>query len=228
MTVSEIALSFPQSIEILDKYNLDYYCNGSKSFLTACAERSLDARRVWEEVTKCGAKSDRLARALGDWEPFFLIEVILRHYGELTARISEIRMILETLLAENQHPSIQRLYSSFNQLGDALIVHMTFEEGILMQALKARNSDKVGAGRDAPLQHLSKPRLEELGLEHQYVGSLIHAMRVLTKNYTMKNLSVPSIQLAGIMLQQFDRELTQRLHLENNILFPKLRMSSAQ
>lgn len=32
-TVADIALNFPAALDILNRYNLDYCCNGKKSFI---------------------------------------------------------------------------------------------------------------------------------------------------------------------------------------------------
>ena len=38
-SVADVALQYPHAVEVLDRYNLDYCCNGNVLFTDACAQR---------------------------------------------------------------------------------------------------------------------------------------------------------------------------------------------
>ncbi|MBK5277686.1 MAG: hemerythrin domain-containing protein, partial [Bacteroidia bacterium] len=60
--------------------------------------------------------------------------------------------------------------------------------------------------------------------EHEAAGDLIKSIRSLTNNYIPPAFACPTYQLTYKMLQEFDNDLMQHIHLENNILFPKAQM----
>jgi regulator of cell morphogenesis and NO signaling len=217
-SIYDIVMFFPQAIDVLDRYNLDYYCNGAKSFLQACEEANLDAKSVWEDIQRTTYSPKSVNRSLEEWDPEILTDLILRHYGDLRERLPALKQVIENVYEENKknpHPRIKNVYTCFNELADAMVLHSNAEEALLLKQIECMDRKQI-----------TKIHLAELDHEHRYIGSLIISLRQLTKNYATESFMSPSANLAWIMLQQFDRELTQRLHLENNILFPKLKKLS--
>jgi regulator of cell morphogenesis and NO signaling len=214
-SIYDIVIFFPQSIDVFDRYNLDYYCNGSKPFLQACQEKNIDAKQVWEDVQKTAYSSGSVGRSLEEWKPEVLADLILRHYGDLKKKLPALRQVIQNIFdqtKEKAHPKIKNVYTCFNELADAVLMHSTSEEELLLRQLESTTKNRI-----------TKVHLVSMDQEHQYIGSLINSLRQMTTNYTITDRLSPSANLAWIMLQQFDKELTQRLHLENNVLFPKLK-----
>ncbi len=50
ISVADVAVAFPQSLEILNKYNLDYRCGGKKSFVSVCENAGLNAEAILQEI----------------------------------------------------------------------------------------------------------------------------------------------------------------------------------
>ncbi|HMV89603.1 MAG TPA: DUF542 domain-containing protein [Cyclobacteriaceae bacterium] len=214
-TIYDLTVFFPHSVDILDRYNLDYYCNGSKSFIDACKEKNVNPKIVWEEIQNTEYSSKSLNRSLKDWSAEFLTDVILRHYCDLRTRLPDIRNLLEDCLEKSTNAEfhkIHKVFTCFNDLATAVSKHSASEETALLRTLESLRKS----------QWLEFP-LMELEQEHQHIGSLVNKLRQVTWNYDATDLLSPNAGLTIIMLQQFDKELSQRLHLENNILFPKLK-----
>jgi len=218
-TVSDLVVFFPHSIDILDRHNLDYYCNGSKSFIKACEEKNIDPARVWQEIQSTGQTSNNIQRSTQEWSAEFLMDVILRHYSDFKSSLTSIRELLDATMdkaTQDERQRILRIHTCFNDLAEAVTEHSVSEEQTLHYVLEMLTKNK------RPTMHLSN-----MEREHMEIGSLINNLRHLTKNYDGSDLSFPSADLTFIILRQFDRELTQRLHLENNLLFPKLKSASS-
>lgn len=217
-TVFDLVVFFPDSIDILDGYNLDYYCNGSKPFIKACEEKGIRPEIIWQEIQKTEYVSRSVNRAVLEWNAKFLTDVILRHYSDFKTKLPDIRQALDNMLDNCSSTDRNNLFPiliCFNQLGDAVSKHSTEEEEALLHALDIYQNDEA---QGAPLAVLEN--------EHMRIGTLISKLRELTMNYNANSLKFPFATLPFIMLQQFDKELTKRLHLENNILFPKLKKSA--
>jgi len=219
VTVFDVALFFPLATDILDKYNLDYYCNGSQPFLEACGQKNLDVKTVWQEIMEANPVRNRWKQAWKEWEPGILSDLILRYYSDLHAREAAINEVLAQALKESAgqaEATLQAIRACFNDLCGVLVQHMAREEETLLKRLRTQQGGEINEnGLDS--------KLEEMEKEHEQLGSLIDALRYMTGNYTLTNLSSPLTPLLAIMLQAFDKELTQRLHIENNILFPKIK-----
>jgi regulator of cell morphogenesis and NO signaling len=59
--------------------------------------------------------------------------------------------------------------------------------------------------------------------EHERAGDLIKSISSRTNHYTAPSYACPTFQLTYVMLQEFDNDLLQHIHLENNILFPRFK-----
>jgi regulator of cell morphogenesis and NO signaling len=57
--------------------------------------------------------------------------------------------------------------------------------------------------------------------EHDDAGQALHEMRELSEGYTPPQDACVSFQTLYRALDEFERDLHQHIHLENNILFPR-------
>ena len=57
--------------------------------------------------------------------------------------------------------------------------------------------------------------------EHEKAGEDMQAIRTLTNNFTLPQGACNSYQILFKKLAEFENDLFNHVHLENNILFPK-------
>jgi regulator of cell morphogenesis and NO signaling len=57
--------------------------------------------------------------------------------------------------------------------------------------------------------------------EHETAGNLLHSMRGLSNEYEPPASACLSYKTLYSALAEFERDLHQHVHLENNILFPR-------
>jgi len=58
-------------------------------------------------------------------------------------------------------------------------------------------------------------------MEHDSAGELLRKMREISKNYALPADACMSFQMLYRALEEFEADLHQHIHLENNILFPR-------
>jgi regulator of cell morphogenesis and NO signaling len=56
--------------------------------------------------------------------------------------------------------------------------------------------------------------------EHDEVGNILQKMRALTHDYAVPPDACPSFKALYVGLDEFEKDLHQHIHLENNVLFP--------
>lgn len=218
--LADIAISNPYTIEVLDRFNLDYFCQGSRTLVDACAADGLDVENVVNQIRK--AKWDRVS-GLGKLAPGIISDIILNYYNDLEEQIIQLREVLTSLSGgcfPHEQSCINTIREYFELLSLMLEHHALSEIPLL-----GRHKGEVTYSSSLVYCHGHKDArsyLNGLAEEHKSMGTLIFSLRTVTSNYSMKGLQSPLIKLTSILLQQFDRDLTQRLHLENNLLFPKL------
>jgi len=58
-------------------------------------------------------------------------------------------------------------------------------------------------------------------MEHDTAGDLLRDLRIVTKDYKVPADACMSFQALYRALEDFEKDLHQHIHLENNLLFPK-------
>lgn len=219
-SVAEIALRYPQSISIFNRYNLDYCCNGKRPFTQLCQKANLDAETVWAEIMAKQENTTNHQLVFENWEPSLLIDYIVHHHHTYVRdSIPQLQALLNKVcqVHGDEHPELEGIREEFNELADELIHHLPKEENILFPAIKAM-VDK-SAGR--PMLHSVHAPVAVMEDEHETAGRLIKSIRATSNNYTPPANACLSYQLTYKLLQEFESDLMQHIHLENNILFPK-------
>lgn len=228
MSVADIALNFPQALEILNRYDLDYCCNGKKSFVKVCDKAGLDASLIWNQILeeKLSYGDDNRMR-FDTWHVSLLIDFIVQnHHQYVRETIPVIRELLDKVCSVHgaEQTELLEIRDNFNDLAEELLDHLPKEEEILFPAIKKLvEQNALLAKGSQDIKNLQTPLLV-LEHEHESAGALVKSIRALTKNYTPHAYACPTFQLAYKMLQEFDKDLMQHIHLENNILFPKVKV----
>lgn len=226
LSVADVVLAFPQALQILNRYNLDYCCGGKKPFIKVCENAGLNAESIWREIQLAVVNHGGDTRLrFNSWDAPLLIDFIVQHHHQYVRdSIPQIQALLDKVC--NAHgedsPFLLSVRDRFNSLAAELQNHLPKEEEVLFPAIRRLLVSRVSGAMPAVGQgQLSVPILN-MEDEHEIAGDLIKSIRSLTNHYTPPVFACPTFRLTYIMLDQFDRDLMQHIHLENNILFPKV------
>lgn len=225
ISMAEVVLAFPQALEIVKKYDLDFCCGGKKAFSEACKKSGVDAEKVWKDIMQ--AKSNHAhdnGMNFNAWDIPLIIDFILQHHHQyVRSSIPQIKALLEKVCSAHgdDNPNLYSVKEDFDDLANELLTHMPKEENVLFPAMKRIFIAQNPKGNSEVAQeHLEMP-ISVMEHEHERAGELIKSIRSLADNYTPPSYACPTYQMAYIMLSQFDNDLMQHIHIENNILFPK-------
>lgn len=217
MSVAEVAVEFPHALEVFNKYRIDYCCSGQRSFDEACNKAGATAGKVWEEITEY-TEREGIAINFKRWNPSLLVDYILdQHHTYVKEAIPMLYELLDKIgnVHGEKHPELYRVREKFQRLAEELIDHMNKEERILFPAIKMMSENVSKIPLEQPLAVMME--------EHEAVGNLIKEIRQLTGNYTLPSDVCSTYRITFRKLEDFDNDLMQHIHLENNILFEKVR-----
>src|SRR5262249_26864140 len=130
--------------------------------------------------------------------------------------------------AEN-HPELPALRTVFGHLKQDLIPHMLKEEQLLFPFI-AQMEAAISEQRaiSPPFFTSVQNPVRIMMTEHDAAGELLNQMREITGNYAPPPDACISYRTLYQVLQEFEADLHQHIHLENNILFPRaVEMESA-
>lgn len=216
MSVGEVALAFPNASDLLNRYKIDYCCGGNVSFKTACEQAGVNAQQVYQEIISQPTDTHSPLRDVAHWSAGLLIDYIIEvHHRYVRESIPKLKGLLEkTCLAHGaEHPELMKIRDTFQILALELEEHLEKEEKILFPEIRYTTPD-----RHASLQIV----LEDIDDEHREAGNLIKSIRQLTHEYTVPEDACTTYTLAFKKLEEFERDLMQHIHLENNVLLKKI------
>ena len=222
-TVREIAVEMPQATRVFEKLGIDYCCGGAKSLEQACAAANLNVRQVLqslETADKPASERDWNSGELGA-----LIEHIVgTHHNYVKSEVPRLDALIAKVCGVHgkNHPELLEAQSVFRALGAELSTHLMKEENILFPYIN-RMEETVLSGQPSP-----RPPFGSVGnpihmmlMEHDSAGEALRELRRLTNDYAAPADACISYQTLYRALLEFEADLHQHIHLENNILFPR-------
>jgi regulator of cell morphogenesis and NO signaling len=225
LTVAEIALNFPQSIKVLHRYGIDYCCNGNKLFIKACQKAKVDANKIWIEInSELPIPGFNKRLHFKNWDTDMLMDYILQqHHEYIRMTIPEIKNLLNIVCSvHSDNSELEDIRSHFNALSDELLEHLPVEEEVLFPALRRIKKSAVSLENYTLLWNVQN-NIVAMEHEHERAGELMKEIRKLSNNYTPPIHACPTFQMAYRMLEEFEQDMMQHIHLENNVLFPRVK-----
>lgn len=227
-TVRDLATEIPNATRIFEKFGIDYCCGGGKPLQDACRQANIpvdDVLRSLEGENTAGAEAAPSDRHFKNAPLAELISHILAtHHGYVKQEIPRIKQLLFKVVAVHcaGHPELAAVQRTFNEIADELAGHMMKEEMVLFPYIE-KLEQAASAGKPAPVApfgSISNP-VRMMELEHESAGRALEEIRSLTSAYTPPETACFSYKTLYSALQEFEADLHQHVHLENNILFPR-------
>lgn len=226
-TVREVALQIPQSTRLFEKLKIDYCCGGNQPLTEACASAGIDVDSVMEKLSEMTQSNSPDASALNFQNTSLseLIEHILNtHHVFTKSEMDRLQSLADKVLAAHggNHPELVHLDELFSRLCADLRPHMLKEEQILFPYIVAmtRAADQHQPGPSSFFGTVNNP-IRMMMREHDTAGEILRALRALTSDYKVPPDACISYQTLYEALENFEKDLHQHIHLENNLLFPK-------
>jgi len=229
-TVRELAVEVPNATRVFEKLGIDYCCGGHKPLEEACASANVavdDVLRGLEQNTDVSTGTparDWNAAPLGD----LVDHIVNKHHTYVKAEVLRLKTLIAKVVGVHgkNHPELEQVQVAFSELANELSGHLTKEEQILFPYVKQMAG---GAGCGPSGFGTVQNPIRVMMLEHDSAGEKLREMRQATSNYTLPSDACSSYGALFAALIEFEQDLHEHIHLENNILFPRaVRMESVR
>lgn len=223
---ADVAVAFPQSLKILNRYNLDYFCGGKKPFAKVCDKAGLNAESILQEIQTAGGgyRSDSPIK-FEAWNTSLLIDFIIQHHHQyIKDTLPQIIELLDKVCYAHRDdsPFLLEVRKLFNTLSGELLDHLSKEEEIFFPAVRRMSAQVEHNSTTVHSNDINDPAIAVLESEHEMAGQIIKRIRSLTNNYTPPDHACPTLRITYIMINQFDKDLMQHVHIENKIPLPRI------
>jgi regulator of cell morphogenesis and NO signaling len=224
-TVGEVAAAVPAATRIFEELGIDYCCGGGVTLQSACKAKGVSYEKVAESLAALQAHAPAAER---DWRTAPLAEligyVVTKHHGFVRSETPRLAALIAKVVGVHgrNHPELLRVQQVFAQVEQELTMHMMKEEQILFPAVIQMEQERQ-AGRPAmpPMFGTVKNPIRVMIMEHDSAGDAFATMREATQNFTAPGDACISYRTLYNALLEFEADLHQHIHLENNILFPR-------
>jgi regulator of cell morphogenesis and NO signaling len=225
-TVRDYAIETPQTIPVFEKLGIDFCCGGNRPLDEACAAANLNIDAVLKALEAAVSEpvrpSDRELRAGSLAELISHIEKT--HHVYVRTQVPEISRLIEKVFGKHgaNHPELATIRNVFQGLGEELMAHLMKEENILFPYVE-RMEEAVVAGDPIlppPFGTVANP-VRMMEHEHDDAGIALKSLRETSRGYTPPADACVSFQALYTALENFEKDLHQHIHLENNVLFPR-------
>ena len=215
-TVRDYVVDDYRTAAVFQKYGLDFCCGGGVPIDRACRKKGISLPQLLSDLADATATPAQSDSRYAAWSPEFLADyIVVNHHGW-------VRSVTPTILEHTAkvarvhgggNPALVTVDALFSELATRLMAHMKEEEEVLFPAIAT-----AAEGNDTDLAAL----VGEMEDDHSEAGEILRRIRSLTDNFTPPPEACMTYRVLFHELEEFERDLHRHVHLENNILFPKV------
>lgn len=221
-TIGDIVRDHHQSVQVFEKYRIDFCCGGGRLLKDVVEEKRLDAEQFFREL------SQSVEMQTGDLPDFAVMEtpvlidyIIEKHHTfirekgpVLVARLNKLANVHGV-----NHPELIRIRDVFNKHYGALVQHLMKEEMMLFPYIKTMEENKrSGKGQPSAVFPSVKHPIGMMEYEHVEAGEELREIRELTHHFSVPDDGCNTYRIGFHELREWEMDIHQHIHLENNIL----------
>jgi len=225
VTVGQLVADDYRKAEIFKKFGIDFCCGGSVSVNEICKKKGVAIEDLEKAFAELDTQQKSASQNYNTWELDFLVDYIVNTHHKYVASALPLLDEFSAKVARvhgEHHPEVIEIYHHYQAVANELRSHMQKEEMILFPYIKQMVIAKRN-GEIVTQPHFGSIRnpINMMENEHESAGDSLKEVDKLSNNYTPPAEACNTFRVLYAKLQEFENDLHQHIHLENNILFPK-------
>jgi regulator of cell morphogenesis and NO signaling len=224
-TIGRIVRHNYNTSRLFEKRQIDFCCGGDKTLEQACNEMNVDFGQLKREIEELIMLDDWDSQYLDGLSPGALCDYIVnRHHQYIQVNAPLIKQRLQKLIEvhSSQYSQLFKIKRLFDDATDKLNIHMKKEELLFFPLIKTLYKDVKRRSNIS----VNTSELEELLIllvsDHDEEGERFTTIALLTNQYQIPSDGCHTFEVTYRVLEDFEKDLHKHIHLENNILFPKI------
>lgn len=220
-SVGAIVRDRPALSRLFEHVNVDYCCGGKQTLAEACRQRGLDPQAFLAQLEDYAKKTVVPDLGLTQLSLTQLADHIeTTHHAYLHAELPRLETLVTKVTAAHgaQNPTLVQLKEVFLALAAELATHLLKEEQVLFPMLR-----RLDASSSILVAHcglLCYP-VRQMEVEHEDAGAALTQLRQLAHDFVPPEGACNTYRALLDALAQFEQDMHQHIHKENNILFPQ-------
>ncbi len=223
-TVRDIALEQPASIRVFEKFGIDYCCGGRKPLAEACKEHMIELNTVLKAIEEAAGTGEHPCNWTAEPLETFCSHIVATHHAYIRAELPRLKMLAQKVVSRHGNTCLElgQIQQLIQLLGPDLLQHLDKEEMVLFPYITNLERNLASCG-PRPLGCFGAVRnpIRMMIAEHDAAGKTMAEIRWLSRGFSTPEWACPTYRGFYHALAEFEKDLHQHVHLENNILFPR-------
>lgn len=223
-TVAEIVTENIKTADVFKKNGIDFCCGGNVNVQDVCKKKGVDYSKIKEDILNIG-KAPTGAQDFNTWDIDFLADYIVNTHHKYVVEANHLIIQYSDRVAKvhgHHYTETVEINRLFHAIANELNQHMMKEENILFPFIKEiGKAKKEGLPLYPPPFGTIQNPINMMEAEHTDAGEIIMQIKELSNNFTPPDGACNTFRALYSKLEEYQNDLFQHIHLENNILFPK-------
>jgi regulator of cell morphogenesis and NO signaling len=225
-SIREIVKTHPSAINVFERFDIDLCSRADSSLQQACAELQLSVDQVLEKLAKARSEEPgAMAPDPADVPLTQLIQHIVRvHHQKVRQELPRLAEMARKVSAKrsDRPPELDQVVVLLEELHSDLLVHIQKEEQVLFPFIAQMDQDLIvnyPAGH-ACFRSVSFP-IFMMEQEHESSSHIMNRLRAITAGFEPPEWACITHSALFAAIRDFESDLEQHVHLENDVLFPR-------
>ena len=220
LTIGEIVARDFRAASIFKEAGIDFCCGGKKGLSETCSAQGIDETGLKEKLRELESVPDTGTHNYIEWEPVFLCDFIVNTHHKFVLKTMPELLLYTAKISDvhgDRHPELKEVAALFYEINRELLQHLKNEEEVFFPAIREYISTGAEKAKDVIISEIMR-----LSAEHEFAGGAMDKINVITNKYKLPADSCNTYNVTFKLLELFEDDLHVHVHLENNVLFPKI------
>lgn len=217
LTVGKIVARDYRKALVFKAHGIDFCCGGKTCLSDAAEQAGISTEQLVSELEALDIEHIQNDNFETVDIPEIVGYILENHHVYTRKLIEQLGPMMDKVASVHGHwrPELLEIHTLYHTLADELLSHMHKEEMILFPGIL-----QMCAENEANPQ-LRFP-IQRMEFEHDEAGDLLKKMRTLSNGYTLPVGACATYTVVYKLLNEFEEDLHRHIHLENNVLFPRV------
>lgn len=218
--IGEIVTQDFRAAEIFKNAGIDFCCGGNDSLEQTCKDKKLDISILEQKLSELENISPDTTHNFKEWNLDFLSDYIVNTHHKTVMKLLPQLIVYTQKIAEvhgSNHPELIEIEKLFSEINTELLQHLKKEEEVLFPAIKDLLKTNSTETKKIVISEIARMKGE-----HEFAGGAMDKINVLSDNYSLPTDGCNTYRVTYKLLEEFEDDLHIHVHLENNILYPKV------
>jgi regulator of cell morphogenesis and NO signaling len=225
-SIREIVAAEPSAAAVLERFEIDLCSKADAQLERACADLQLSVDQVLEKLAEAESRANgAVAPDIENYSLTRLIQHIVRtHHQTVRQELPRFAELSQRIAGKHgeKAPQFKAMATLIEQLRAEMFAHLEKEEQVLFpyivrleEAAHDYSSPPAGCFRS-----VAQP-IAMMTQEHDFAERIVARLRQLTNGFKPPKWACPRNTAFHASLAAFEADLSQHVHLENDLLFPR-------